>query len=49
MNSHKIAVVAVLIALAIATNYAMISIYNVKLMDVIVFIGGFILGPLVGA
>lgn len=49
MNSHKIAVVAILIALAIATNYAMISIYNVKLMDVIVFIGGFILGPLVGA
>jgi hypothetical protein len=49
MNTQKIAVIAMLIALAIATNYAMIPVYNVKFMDVIVFIGGFIFGPLVGA
>jgi energy-coupling factor transport system substrate-specific component len=49
MNSRKIAVIGVLIALAIATNYAMLPLYNVKFMDVIVFIGGFIFGPFVGA
>jgi hypothetical protein len=48
MKSVKIATVAVLVALSISTNYAMISLYNVKLMDFFVFIGGFCFGPAVG-
>jgi hypothetical protein len=49
MNSQRLAIVALLAALSIGTNYAMISLSNVKLMDLIVFIGGFCFGPLVGA
>jgi len=48
MSSQKIALVTMLIGLAIATNYAMVTVPNVKFMDVIVFIGGFIFGPFVG-
>jgi uncharacterized membrane protein len=49
MNTRKIAVIAVLVALAVGTNYAMTPLFNVKLMDVIVFIGGICFGPVVGA
>ncbi len=49
MNTRNLAVIAILAALSIGTNYAMISLYNIKLMDLIVFIGGFCFGPLVGA
>ena len=48
-RSREVAVVAVLVALAIGTNYAMMSIYNVKFMDLITFVGGFCFGPIVGA
>ncbi|MEM3673597.1 MAG: hypothetical protein QW468_05195 [Candidatus Bathyarchaeia archaeon] len=48
-HAVQIAVIAVLTALSIGTNYAMISLYNVKLMDFIVFVGGFCFGPLAGA
>jgi uncharacterized membrane protein len=49
MNSKKVAIIAILVALATATNYAMMPLYNIKLMDIIVFLGGFSFGPLVGA
>jgi uncharacterized membrane protein len=49
MNPFKIAIIATLVGLSIATNYALIGVYNVKLMDFIVFIGGFCFGPFVGA
>lgn len=49
MNSRKIATIAVMPALAVATNYAMVSLPNVKLMDAIVFIGGVCFGPVAGA
>lgn len=49
MNPRKIATLALLIAVSVGTNYAMISFYNVKFMDFIVFIGGFCFGPVVGA
>jgi LytS/YehU family sensor histidine kinase len=49
MNSKKLAITTILVALSIGTNYAMIHLYNVKLMDLIVFIGGFCFGPSVGA
>ena len=49
MNSKRIAIIATLVSLAIATNYAMMPFYNIKLMDIIVFLGGFCFGPLAGA
>jgi hypothetical protein len=49
MNSRKLAIITVLIALSIGTNYSMISFYNVKFMDLIVFVGGFCFGPLAGS
>jgi LytS/YehU family sensor histidine kinase len=49
MNSRKVALIAIFVALAIGTNYALFSLYNVKLMDVITFVGGFCFGPVVGA
>jgi hypothetical protein len=48
MNTRKIALIAVLIALAVGTNYMLMPFYNVKFMDFIVFMGGFCLGPLAG-
>lgn len=48
MKTFKIAVIATLAALSIATNYALIGVSNIKLMDFIVFIGGFCFGPFVG-
>jgi hypothetical protein len=44
----KSSLVAVFSALSLATNYAMISIVNVKLMDVLVFISAFLFGVEVG-
>ncbi len=44
----KIEVVSVFTALALATNYAMIDIPNVKLMDALVFIASFLFGLRVG-
>lgn len=48
MKSKALALTAILASLSVGTNYAMISLYNVKLMDLIVFVGGFCFGPLVG-
>jgi LytS/YehU family sensor histidine kinase len=48
MDSKRLTTIAILVALSVGTNYAMISLYNVKLMDFIVFVGGFCFGPLVG-
>ena len=49
MKPFKIAIIGTLVALSVATNYALIGVYNVKLMDFIVFFGGFCFGPLIGA
>jgi LytS/YehU family sensor histidine kinase len=49
MDSRKTAILIMLIAISVGTNYAMISIYNVKFMDFIVFVGGFCFGPFIGA
>lgn len=48
MQTLKIAIIACLVALSIGTNYALVGVWNVKLMDFIVFIGGFCFGPVVG-
>ena len=44
----KIAVIATFVALSIATNYVLIGVHNIKLMDFIVFVGGFCFGPITG-
>jgi len=49
MNVHRISLIAMLVSLSVATNYALIGVPNVKIMDFIVFIGGFCFGPLAGA
>ena len=49
MKTFKIAMIATLGALSIATNYMLIGIHQIKLMDFIVFIGGFCFGYLAGA
>lgn len=49
MKTFKIAIIATLTAISIATNYTLIGVSNVKLMDFIVFVGGFCFGPLIGA
>lgn len=49
MNNVKIAVIAIFCALTIGTDYALVGVPNVKLMDLIVFIGGFLFGPVVGS
>lgn len=49
MKPKQLAIIIILVALSISTNYAMISLYNVKFMDFIVFVGGFCFGPIAGA
>lgn len=49
MNTAKIAVIATFCALSIGTDYALIGLPQVKLMDLIVFVGGFLFGPVVGS
>jgi len=49
MKSFKIAITATLVALSIATNYALIGVQNIKPMDFIVFVGGFCFGSIIGA
>jgi hypothetical protein len=49
IDSRKIALLAILSATAIASNYLLIGVANVKFMDLIVFTSGFIMGPMMGA
>lgn len=49
MKTTEVAIVVTLVALCVATNYALIGVYQVKVMDFIVFVGGFCFGPLIGA
>ncbi len=48
-RTRQLTLVALGTALALATNYLLIPAENVKLMDLIVFIIGFVGGPLAGA
>jgi len=48
MKALQIAIIAVFCAISIGTDYAMFGLWNIKLMDFIVFVGGFCFGPLVG-
>ena len=49
MNTFKVAIIATLVALSIATNYVLLGVHNIKLMDFIVFVGGFCFGSVIGA
>jgi uncharacterized membrane protein len=49
MNVRKVALITILVALSIATNYALVGVNNVKIMDLIVFVSGFFFGPILGA
>jgi len=49
INTLKIAAISVFCALSIGTNYALAGIVNVKPMDFIVFIGGFLFGEVAGS
>ena len=44
MKTRRVATASIMIALCIATNYALLFIPNVKLMDVLVFTSGFVFG-----
>jgi hypothetical protein len=48
-RTKKITVMALMIAAAIASNYVLIGVVNVKFMDLIVFTTGYILGTIWGA
>jgi hypothetical protein len=48
-TTKRAAIVAVLTAACVASNYALIGFVNVKFMDLIVFVAGFSLGSIVGA
>lgn len=47
-QSRKIATLAILASTALSTNYLLIGFSNVKLMDLIVFVSGFLFGPSFG-
>jgi uncharacterized membrane protein len=49
MNTLKVSIIVTLVALCVATNYALVGVFNVKIMDFIVFIGGFCFGAYAGA
>ena len=46
---HKLSMLIIFTALCLASNYALIGLPQVKIMDFLVFTGGFLLGPAYGA
>ena len=48
-QATRASVIAVMTAASIVSNYLLIGVFNVKLMDLIVFSSGFLFGPTVGA
>ena len=46
--THKTSIIAVLTAACVASNYIMLGIVNVKFMDLIVFIAGYVFGAVIG-
>jgi len=47
--SIRVSLIAILVALSVSSNYALVWIPNVKFMDLLVFVAGLIAGPLDGA
>jgi uncharacterized membrane protein len=48
-QATRASIIAVMTAACIVSNYLLIGVFNVKLMDLIVFSSGFLFGPTVGA
>ena len=46
---HKLSIFITFTALCLASNYALIGLPQIKIMDFLVFTGGFLLGPVYGA
>lgn len=49
LSTRQVSVITVMTAVCVSTNYLLIGVVNVKFMDLIVFVAGFVFGPLVGA
>lgn len=49
LRSRRVGIVAILTAACIASNYLLIGVFNVKFMDLIVFVTGFTFGSYTGA
>ncbi len=49
ITPRKISLIAILTATAIATNYMLIGVVNIKFMDIIVFTSGYLMGSSLGA
>ncbi len=48
LSTEELSFIGVMTSLSVATNYLMLSLTNVKLMDLFVFVSGYLRGPLVG-
>ena len=48
LSTRELGFVGVMTALCVASNYLMLSIVNVKFMDLFVFVSGYVMGPFVG-
>jgi len=48
LSTRQLGFVAVMTGLSVASNYLMLSIPNVKFMDLLVFVSGYVMGPFVG-
>jgi small basic protein len=49
LESKKAGLIAVMVAACLGSNYALIGVANLKIMDLLVFVSGFVFGPLIGA
>jgi hypothetical protein len=48
-ESRKASLIAVTVAACLGSNYALIGVANFKVMDLLVFVSGFVFGPMIGA
>jgi uncharacterized membrane protein len=49
VNGRKLSLIAVTVAASLGSNYVLIGVANFKIMDLLVFISGFVFGSLIGA
>jgi len=49
LEGKKAGLIAVTVAACLGSNYALIGVPNFKIMDLLVFVSGFVFGPLIGA
>jgi uncharacterized membrane protein len=49
LESKKAGLIVVIVAACLGSNYALIGVANLKIMDLLVFVSGFVFSPLIGA